>query len=130
VALLYRHWPLPNHRFAYPAARASECAAEQGRFEAFYTVLFAQQDSIPNKSFTQFAREAGVPDLDAFERCAASTDPVPAIERDVADVRRIGGTGTPTIIIDGMLMRTPYSDGSFAEQVQAAIDRAAAAGGS
>jgi protein-disulfide isomerase len=123
VALLYRHWPLPNHRFAFPAARASECAAKQGRFEAFHDVLFAQQDSLPAKSFAQFAREAGDPNLAAFERCASSQQPVVAIERDLAEARRIGGTGTATIVINGMLIRAPYSDGSLAAQVQKALDR-------
>jgi hypothetical protein len=33
VAVVFRHWPLPYHKLAYPAARAAECAADQGRFE-------------------------------------------------------------------------------------------------
>jgi protein-disulfide isomerase len=36
VALVFRHWPLTGHRLAYPAARASECAAQQGRFFPFH----------------------------------------------------------------------------------------------
>jgi hypothetical protein len=44
TALVYRHWPLAQHRFAFPAARASECAAEQGRFKQFHDALYAQQD--------------------------------------------------------------------------------------
>jgi hypothetical protein len=36
VALTYIHFPIPGHRFAIPAARAAECANDQGRFEAMY----------------------------------------------------------------------------------------------
>lgn len=32
VSLVYRHFPLPGHGSAYPAARAAECAGKQDRF--------------------------------------------------------------------------------------------------
>src|SRR5687767_13073569 len=32
VAFVFVHFPLPNHRFAMPGARAAECALAQGRF--------------------------------------------------------------------------------------------------
>jgi protein-disulfide isomerase len=44
AALVYRHWPLSYHRFAMPAARASECAARQGAFPAYHHELYAHQD--------------------------------------------------------------------------------------
>ena len=43
--VVYRHWLLTRHRFAYPAARAAECAAQKGRFEAIHDVIFAKLDS-------------------------------------------------------------------------------------
>jgi len=46
VSVVYRHFPIEGHQHAAPAARASECAAEQGRFEPFHDALFAAQDSI------------------------------------------------------------------------------------
>jgi protein-disulfide isomerase len=46
ITVLFRHWPLRQHRFAYSAARAAECAARQGRFRAFNEEVFRQQDSI------------------------------------------------------------------------------------
>ena len=124
VALLYRHWPLPNHRMAYPAARAAECAAAQDRFQALHDVLFAQRESLQERPLADFARDAGVPDLPSFERCIEETGSVAAIERDIAEARRIGGRGTPTLVINGMLMRAPYSDGMLARQIQAALEEA------
>jgi protein-disulfide isomerase len=67
VALSFVHFPLPGHRFAKPAARAAECAGEQGRFEAMHDRLFESQDQLGVKSWLEFATDSGVPDLKAFE---------------------------------------------------------------
>lgn len=104
TALVFRHWPLSGHRFAYPAARAAECAAQQGRFFEIHDLLFSSQRQLGFKSFRDFASEAGVPDLLAFDACYSSREPVPAIERDIEAVRMIGGIGTPTVILNDWLL--------------------------
>ena len=101
AALIYRHWPLSYHRFAMPAARASECAARQGAFPAYHHELYAHQDSLGLTSFGQMAAAAGVTDTAAFGACLAEPEPPPAIARDVEAVTNLGGTGTPTILING-----------------------------
>lgn len=101
AALVFRHWPLDYHRLAYPAARASECAAEQGRFPEFHAVLYQKQDSLGLKSFRSMADESGVPDLERFDTCAGRSGPVERIDRDVEEAKRRGGSGTPTIFVNG-----------------------------
>jgi protein-disulfide isomerase len=100
VALVFRHWPLTGHRFAYPAARASECAAQQGRFFPFHDLLFSQQREFGLKPFSDFASEAGVQDLPAFDKCYANTEPVESIENDIREAMRVGGIGTPTVMVN------------------------------
>jgi protein-disulfide isomerase len=107
VAVVHGHWALPGHRFAYPAARASECAAAQGKFTQFYGLLYAQQDSLGLKPFERFAKESGVSDSTAFNRCNSSTAPVPAIDRDGAAIVAAGGHGTPSVAINGWLFPAP-----------------------
>lgn len=101
VAVVFRHWPLPYHRLAVPAAIASECAAEQGRFPAFHDALFEHQDSIGLKLFLDFARDAGIPDLASFERCSASPRIRARVEQDAEAAKAFGGDGTPTIGVNG-----------------------------
>ena len=72
LRVVIRHKPLSYHRLAFHAAKASECAAEQGRFEEMYQLLFRKQDSLGLKSFGGFAAESGVPDIVAFESCTTS----------------------------------------------------------
>jgi protein-disulfide isomerase len=119
VKVVRRHSPLAYHRFAYPAARAAECAAGQGRFAEMHEVLFEKSDSFGLKSFDAFAKEAGVPDSNAFRMCNEIQDSLPKVNRDRDLVVQIGGTGTPTVALNGMR----FSGVPSAEQLQGEIQR-------
>lgn len=98
VSLVFIHFPLPVHRFARPAAKASECAADQRKFASFHDVVYAKQDSLGLKSWTSYAREAGVPDTIRFARCVASQGEIARVEAGVALADRLGhyqGTCNP-----------------------------------
>lgn len=101
LAVVWHHWPLSYHRFAYPAARASECAAAQGRFAAYHDVLYETHDSLGLIPFTALAERAQVPDDTQFESCIARSDPIIRVDQDAALAQKIGGSGTPTIVING-----------------------------
>lgn len=99
VALVYRHFPLRIHPLALPAAVASECAALQGRFESYYSLLFEHQDSIGTTSWQTFASRAGVPNLGAFELCRTTDAAKARVEADIRAAATIGTTGTPTLVL-------------------------------
>jgi protein-disulfide isomerase len=101
VSLTYMHFPLPGHRFAIPAARVAECAGVQGRFEAVYDRLFDEQESFGLKPWNDYATEAGVPDLAAFDTCVKSTNAFPRIEGGKALGKELDVQGTPTLIVNG-----------------------------
>jgi protein-disulfide isomerase len=103
IALVYRHWPLSYHRFAYPSARAAECAAAQGRFAEFYSFMFSKQDSLGLIAFSDVAKRIGVADVAVFEKCIARPGTVAAIENDIAAARALQGRGTPTLVINGTM---------------------------
>lgn len=103
VAFIHRHFPLTTiHRLAMPLAVASECAADQGRFNEFHDAVFAQADSLGLKTIEAFARDAGVSDLAEFKDCTKSGGKESLVAKDMAEGRRIGVIGTPTIIVNGM----------------------------
>ena len=105
LAVVYRHFPLRTHAHAVPAARASECAAAQGRFEPFHDALFNQQDSIGAIPWARYAVVAGVEDLRGFDRCVNSATDVAALERDTVAGNRLGVRGTPTILVNDKRLR-------------------------
>ncbi len=104
LAVSYRHLPLPIHPHAFEAAMASECAGEQGRFLAFHDVLFNDQQAIGIVPWDEFATRASVPDHDRFRACLEEEAPRDRVEADMALAQSIGVTGTPTFVVEGLLL--------------------------
>jgi protein-disulfide isomerase len=107
VALTFFQFPLAGHRFALLAARAAECAGDQGRFEAMYDRLFEQQDAFGLKPWSEIATEAGVTDSAAFEACIKRTEPIPRVTEGKALGNQLDVQGTPTVVINGWKLGRP-----------------------
>lgn len=105
IRVIYRQFPLASHPLALEAARASECAAQQNRFESVHDMMFALQDSLGRISWTELARRAGVSDLPRFEQCSRSVLPVTQIARDTLDGARLKIRGTPTFLVNETLVQ-------------------------
>ena len=118
IALTYVHFPLPMHRFAVPAARVSDCAGDQGRFEAMYDQLFDGQDQFGLKSWDDYAIAAGVPDIQEFDACIKKTEPIPRVEEGKALGAKLDVKATPTIIINGWMLGRPPTAEELDEIVQ------------
>lgn len=110
LRVVFRHWPLTYHEHAYDAARALECAATDGKSAAMHDALYASHDTLANVDFVTLARQIGVTVGPSALACLSDTTRIPAVEADIDLVQAIGGKGTPTIIINGRLVRgTPDS---------------------
>jgi protein-disulfide isomerase len=118
IGLTYVHFPIPGHRFAMPAARAAECANDQGRFEAMHDQLFEGQDQFGLKPWDEYATAAGVPDIPAFDACIKRTDPIPRVEDGKALGAKLDVKGTPTIIINGWKLGHPPTEAELDEMVK------------
>ena len=113
VAVAYRHLPLDAiHPHARAAGLAAECAGEQGRFESYADLLFAQQDVIGQKEWRRFAEEARVPEVPSFDACMAERRWADEIDRDARMAAAMNIQVTPTFIINGTLVpgATPEAD--------------------
>lgn len=124
-AVLFRHLPLSYHENAMPAARASECAAAQGRFAEFADSLYEYQELLGKRSYEDFARSAHVPDIIGFDRCADMRDSVPTIQADIKEADAINAQGTPTIIVNGVLYNTVPDSAEFERLISQAVKKAA-----
>jgi protein-disulfide isomerase len=125
--VLYRHAPIPSHEYAADAARASQCAGEQGRFEAYHDALFAHQKSIGQLSWTAFADTAGVADGKAFESCMSRTGSEAAVDNDRSAARRLGVKATPTLLINDQLLVGSPSEEELVSMVEKKLGRASGA---
>lgn len=110
VRNVFVHFPLPQHRFAIPAAKAAECARDQGRFDEFVDAVFERQDSLGLRPWTAYARDASIHDTLTFRTCAARADTPErvALGRQVGE--RLQVSGTPTVLINGWRYAVPPYD--------------------
>ncbi len=126
--VVYRNYPLESiHPYARTAAVAAECAGAQGAFTAYHDALFSRQDQIGVASWHDFAAAAGVRDLPRFDRCVQRRESNPRVVEDLELGGRIALTGTPTLIINGLMLRGSLTEARIAAQIDAAIDAVPAA---
>jgi protein-disulfide isomerase len=96
LAVEFHHKLINSHALARPAALASECAAEQGRFTAFYYTVYANQTRLRKWSWNEFAKRSGVTDLARFDECIKSERYAQRVAADLELAERFEIAGTPS----------------------------------
>ena len=101
MAYTFRHFPNerahPGSTFAHQAA---EAAALQGRFWPMHDALYTLEPPLTEEHVLEAARGIGL-DMDRFALDVADSDIAARVQQNLADGRRNGVTGTPTIFVDG-----------------------------
>ncbi|MFH1405288.1 MAG: thioredoxin domain-containing protein [Patescibacteria group bacterium] len=111
VRWVYRHFPLSFHANAGPAAEASECAGDQGKFWEFADKLYNGAE-LSDSSYKKIAGDLGL-NVDEFTNCIDSGIFIDKISSDFQGGASAGISGTPGTFIVG-------PDGS-AEQIKGAL---------
>lgn len=128
VAWVYRQFPLEQlHAKAPIVAMASECVAELGGNDAFWTFSNGYFDATLSNDRTDLEKviptlvaKAGV-NKKAFDECVSSGRHQDKIDANMADATETGGRGTPWVIIVGPDGKTYAVNGA---QPQAMIEKA------
>lgn len=100
VKVVFKHYPLSFHKQALPAALASMAAKEQGKFWEYHDELFLNQNSLSSEKYLEIAQGLGL-DLKKFSLDIMRPSLRQKIEQDVADAKKAGVTGTPTLFVNG-----------------------------
>ena len=100
VKLVFKNFPLRNHKLAQPAAMAALAAGRQGKFWEYHDKVFDNYNKLNEDMFQQFAMDLGL-DMDRFQKDRANQEIVSLINRDLREGSRIGVRGTPTVFING-----------------------------
>ncbi len=100
VKIAFRHFPLNFHPNAKPAAIASICAHEQGKFWEFHDKLFANAKSLNPENYKAWAKEVGL-DVAKFDACVADGKASGRVDSDMAAAEEIGVNSTPTFFVNG-----------------------------
>lgn len=104
ITFVVRYFPL--HGNSEAAARAAEAAAEQGKFEEMYDLLFQNQaqwshsESSKEEVFFEYAEQLDL-DMDEFRSVYDDAATLEKIRQDKEDGQAVGVTGTPTFFLNG-----------------------------
>ncbi len=125
IRMIYRHYPLPQHKNAFVAAQASEAAAMQGKFWEMSGLLFTYQDqwselADPREVFAGYALRIGL-NVEKFKSDMDSDIAKNAVTAQRDEAQKIGINKTPTFFLNGKEIESPQGY----EQFKAAIEAAA-----
>lgn len=101
VRYVFRDFPVAElHPQAQKAAEAAQCAAEQGKFWEYHDRLFQNQGALDLPALEASAKALGLNEA-AFASCLEGGKYAQAVQKDFADGRSYGVTGSPTFFING-----------------------------
>jgi protein-disulfide isomerase len=110
LRVVFRHFPLTKiHKNAMMAAQAAEAARNQGKFWEMHDRLYRNQNAwkdLPDgrPTFIGYARELGL-NVERFSREMDSPEVQQRITSDMQRGSGVGVTGTPTVFIEGQMLR-------------------------
>jgi protein-disulfide isomerase len=117
VKVVFKNFPLRSHQFAMKAAIAAMAAAGQGKFWEFHDLLFKNYNQIDDQKIQEIAQAVGL-NMEEYEK--KKNDPAirQQINQDMSDAQQVGLRATPTVFINGILLKNRSLQG-----FQAAIDK-------
>ena len=105
VRYYFANFPLTSiHPYAYRAALASACAANQGQLLPIMDELYGHQAAIGHSSWDEIASRAKIADATAFAECMREEQPRARIEESIRIAKLVGVGGTPSFAVNGVLL--------------------------
>jgi protein-disulfide isomerase len=118
VKLVFKNFPLNTHQFARKAAAAALAAGKQGKFWELHDRLFQNYNRLNDQVVQEQAQQLGL-DMQRFQKDMNDPQIAQAINQDYQEGVRAGVRGTPTIYVNGSLLRNTGTMEGF----QTAIDK-------
>lgn len=122
VKVVYRDFPLPNHRGAPRAAEAAHCAGDQGKYWEMNERIFSKAGSVAEADLRRYAVELEL-DLGKWAGCLDGGAHTATWKAAHAEGVAAGVQSTPTFFINGRMIAgaAPYE--SFAKVVEEELAR-------
>ena len=125
IRFVYRHFPLPQHQNAMPAAQASEAAGNQGKFWEMYDMIFSTHDEWENATNTKevlsnYANSLGI-DIKRYAIDVDSKEVKDKISLQLKDGENAGINATPTFFINGKKINNPESYEEFTRLINESL---------
>ena len=125
VRIVFKHNPLPFHKDAKPASKASLAAGEQGKFWEMHDILFKNQRKLKAADLEKYAAQLGL-NMEKFKADMKKPAYDKVIAADQALAARFGARGTPGFFINGRNLRGAQPFPSFKKIIDEEIKKAEA----
>ncbi len=108
IRFVYKDFPLPQHPDAMPAAVASHCAIEQGKFWEYHDALFSNQQDLSKDALIRYAGQIGL-DVPKFTDCFQTGKYQAKVNQNLQSGINYSANSTPTFFINGDHFAGAYS---------------------
>lgn len=116
LRVVFKHLPLPFHKKAPGAAKASLAANEQGKFWPYRDLLMSRQAEWgagnENELFIKYAKELEL-DITRFKKDVNKKEFQKIIDKDMALAKKLGISGTPTFFLNGVRLGGAQPQSAF-----------------
>lgn len=116
VKVVFKHYPLPFHKEAEPAAKASWAAQQQGKFWEFHDELFNNQDKLGSGFYLETAKKLKL-DEKKFKADMESAEAAKQVKLDADTGSKNGIQGTPGFFVNGVAVKGAYPVDHFKKLV-------------
>ena len=117
MKLVFKNFPLRNHKFAWPAAIAALAANKQGKFWELHDQLYENYNRLSDQKIREITQQVGL-DMEKFDQDMKDPELKAIVERDFQEGARVGVRGIPTIFVNGRQLKNRSFQG-----FQAAIEK-------
>lgn len=125
--LVFKNMPLTRiHKFAMNATISAMAADRQGKFWPYHDKLFENMSKLDDQMIDNVAKEVGL-DMIRFNKDRIDPKIRQIVNRDMQEAADNGVRGTPTIFINGQLLKNRTLPG-FQEAIDKALAKVAQGG--
>ena len=128
LKIVFKQQPLPFHKDARPAAKASLAAHKQGKFWEYHDVLFENMKKLKQDDLEGYAKGLKL-NMKKFKKDMADASLEEQIKRDQALAAKIGARGTPTSFVNGYMVRGAQPVAAFKKIIDRELAKAKGAKG-
>jgi protein-disulfide isomerase len=121
VKVVFKNFPLRSHRFSMQAAVAAMAAASQGKFWEFHDLLFKNYNQLDDQKIQEIAQSVGL-NMEEFEKKKNDPAIMQQINQDMADAQQVGLRATPTVFVNGILLKNRSLQG-FQEVINKQLEK-------
>ena len=120
VRIIFKNMPLPFHKDAPLAAEAAFAAGAQGKFWEMHKLLFANNKNLKREALTEYAKQLGL-NIDQFNADLDSHKFAAQVEKETAEGKNAGISGTPTFVINGKKVVGAQPFDNFKKEIDAIL---------